>query len=334
MTTQIQKTYWQRPEGKVGKTVLAATAIGAGVVGWFYLVPLIITLLANTLIAGALAVALVTSFIVVTNKDFQSLVSFLFKRGIYKATDTFYRIDPIGVLRVSISNLAERVKRMADIREQLGLQIQVNRRTIQANEVERRKNAEGAQSAADKYDYYLKSRQAGRMEESNTTRKDMLTKMEHMYKVLELYSNVTNTLVIDLTAEADTREKDRRDMLRSLSVFKAAAKELKGHEQAIEMFNRGVAILVEEQQSVFSEIANFEEMITEAVTKIDMESGIFDKNAIDQFDVWEKKADSLLLGPGKRNILSQALDATPKSYANSPQSKRSTYADLFGDDKK
>lgn len=327
MTTQIQKTYWQRTEGKVGKTVLTALTVGGGLVAWFYVVPLVITLLANTLIAGALAVALVTSLFILTNKDFQSLVSFLFKRGIYKATDAVYRIDPIGVLRVSIANLAERVLRMGDIREQLGLQIQVNRKTIQANEIERRKNAEGAQNTSDKYEFYLKSRQAGRMEESNLSRKDMLTKMEHMYKVLELYSNVTNTLVKDLTAEANIRERDRKDMLKSLSVFKAAAKELKGHEQAIEMFNRGVAILVEEQQSVFSEIENFEAMITEAVTKIDMESGIFDKNAIDQFDVWEKKADSLLLGPGRMNVLSQALDASPKAYANTPD--RSSYADLF-----
>ncbi len=52
------KSFWKRPEGPFGMVVLVAIIVGAGV-GLYVILPFLITLLTNTLYAGALAAVLI-----------------------------------------------------------------------------------------------------------------------------------------------------------------------------------------------------------------------------------------------------------------------------------
>ena len=340
----VQKSFWKKPEGKVGAIMLPLMLGGMGLAAWVYLLPFILSLLANTLAAVVMAAVLVFLFFTAINPNVHAAVEFLFKRGMYKMTDAIYRIDPIGVLRVAIINMNNKVREMAELKEQLSGHIKLLRRTIFNNATESKKAATAAEGA-NKYDRFVESRQAERLANSNVDYKAALSQLEGIDKCLDTYIKVTMALAKDSKNEADIRERDRNNLLKSHRILKAAAKTLKGHEAAMDQFNHGVQIIVEERLQIVSEVDNFAQLITDTVGKIDINAGIIgtDSDSVHEWernaDVLEKKVDLLLLGPGQPNPLRGALDATPRpvAYANAPkagQRGRKTYSDMFGDDDK
>jgi hypothetical protein len=326
MSDGIQKSFWQKPEGKVGTLALPLVLGAGGLVAWAYVVPFVVSMLANTALAMLLGLGIVSVSMFLWGN--RAALWYLYKRASYVGTNLIYTIDPIGVLRVSAANTLERAKGMAEIRKQLREQISITNTTIAANERERKANATAAQSSA-KWESFVKGRQAGRLQDSNVTLKEFLSKIQGMDKVLELYINITNALGKDMELEANEQEKNRKILLRGHKLLGAAAKQLRGQEEALEQFNRGVEYLVNERREKLGEIENFADVITEAVKNMDMEKGIFDADAMNQFEVWEKKADTLLLSAGKENELQQAIAATPQLTTANASVSRTTYTDLF-----
>lgn len=334
MDNIVKKTFWEKPEGKTGALILTATAAGAALVGWFYLLPFLITLLANTILAGVLAAVIVTLFFVVMNKHFQMVVSHIFKRSMFKLTDAIIVIDPIGVLRIRVATMWERVKKMDEVKHTLTQQIRITRSNIQRNEVERQKSAAGAQSTKSKSEFFLQSRQAGRLERSNVSAREWLTKLETMDKLIAKYIELTTVFAKDSDAEADVQERDRKQLLANYNVYKAAQRAMAGQEDELEMFNRTLEYLVADNEKKFAEVEGFVDMIDSVVSSLDMESGIFDQDAINSFETWERKADSLLLGPGDQQRFLHAIDATPREAVPVTEAGRRSYADFFADTSK
>lgn len=329
MNQIVNKSFWEKPEGKTGGLVLIALAATLLLVGWYFILPFLITLLANTLLAGVLAAVLITILFVVTNKHFQMVVSHIFKRSMFKLTDAIIVIDPIGVLRVRVANMWERVSKMTEVKQNLSKQIRLMKSSIASNEAERRRSAAGAENAKSKYDYYLQTRQRDRLERSNMTTQQWLGKLETMDKLIGKYIELTTVFAKDTDAEADVQERDRKQLLANYTVYKAAQKAMAGQEDELDMFNRALEFLVQEREQKFAEVDTFVDLIDGVVSGMDMETGVIDTDAMSQFEEWERKADSLLLGPGEQNRFAQALDATPREMITS--SGRKSYATFFED---
>ena len=75
------KSFWKRPEGPFGVVVLVALIIG-GCVGLYVILPFLITLLTNTLYAGALAAMLVAILWLAFNPTFRNAVKNLFENTV------------------------------------------------------------------------------------------------------------------------------------------------------------------------------------------------------------------------------------------------------------
>jgi len=343
----VKKSYWEKPEGKLGAGLLTVGTVGAGIAGllfWSQIVTWVIALLANTLIAAGLGIAVITLFFLATNPNIQAAIEFLFKRGTYNLTNAIYTIDPIGVLRVAVMNMRKKVKEMTALKQDLAQHVKLLARTIRQNEAESQKAAQSLERL-DKYDRFVEKRQAERLANSNVDYRAALKQLQGIDACLDIYIKVTTALAQDSENEANNQEKDRNNLLKSHRILKAAAKTLKDHEAAMDMFNQGLEILVAERTNLLAEVDNFAQIITDAVGKIDVDAGIVgpDGNTVNEWEqnahVLEKKVDLLLLGPGQPNPLNTAIDATPKNlaYANRTTKRvtgRSTYTDLFGDDDK
>lgn len=343
MTQLAKKTYWNKPEGKVGAGLLTAGAVGAGLAGiflWSQIVTWVIALLANTLIAIGLGLALILTFFLVTDPNIRAAVEFLFKRGTYNLTNAIYTIDPIGVLRVAVINMRKKVAEMTTLKEQLAQHIALMARTIRQNAAESMKASQAAENS-DKYARFVEKRQAERLANSNIDYKAALQQLQGIDACLDIYIKVTTALAQDSENEADNQEKDRNNLLKSHRILKQAAKTLKDHEAAMDMFNQGLEILVNERTNLLAEVDSFAQLITDAVGKIDVSAGIVgpDGNTVNEWEanahILEKKVDLLLLGPGKPNPLLTAIDATPKREPVGARKNRAgskSYNDLFSGD--
>ncbi len=336
MSTEIQrKSFFEKPEGKTGAFVLVAAAVAVAWLGW-HLLPIIITLLANTLIAGALAAALVVLFFIVTNKNFQFVVSHLFKRSMFLMTDAVIAIDPIGVLRVRVATMWENVKKMESVQTTLSQQIRLTRDLIRRNDAERAQAIRGAETTKSQFDYYLNTRQSGRLEQSTMSAREWLDKLEAMSGLIDRYVQLTTVFAKDTEAEAKVQEAKRKMILANYNVYKAAKKAMAGQDDKLEEFNRSLEWLTNDAEAKFAEIETFVDHIDSVVSGMDMEAGVFDQDAVTNFEVWEKKANLLLLGPGEQNRFAEAMNVTntqPESVPVGGTAPRKSYADLFGEKK-
>lgn len=350
MNQLAKKSYWQKPEGKVGAGLLAAAPFLAGIAGlffWAQIVTWVVALLANTLLALGMIAVLIVLFFLATDPNIQAAVEYLFKRGTYTLTNAIYLIDPIGVLRVAAGKMWKSIKEMTGVKEQLSEHMKLLVRTIRQNMADASKATQAAEKL-DKYGRYVESRQAERLTNSNVDYQEALRQLQGVDTCLDLCIKIKTALAQDAENEADNQEKVRNHLLKSHRILKAAAKTLKDHQEAVDMFNQGLEILVNERTTLMAEVDSFSQLITDAVGKIDVSAGIVGPNG-EQVTEWEqnahvleKKVDLLLLGPGKPNPLATAIDATPRrepvaartntSKGKSPGS--TTYNDLFGDDKK
>src|SRR5579872_6803969 len=110
------KSFWQRPEGLVGKVVLGFTAL-AGAWGFVKILPWLISVATDTLHLGILIGAILAILFVVTDKHFTTLCKLMFQSVMRFLTGLFIELDPIGILK---NYIAEMKKNLSVMDEQLG----------------------------------------------------------------------------------------------------------------------------------------------------------------------------------------------------------------------
>lgn len=345
MNDSLQKAtkgFFQRPEGKTGM-IFIALAMVAGAYGLSVILPFLIMLAANTLYLGLLCAAIVGLFMVVTDKRFQNLLAYGFKSIMRAITGLMIEIDPIGMLKNYADNLRGRLEDMRGSIDNLEGQKRKLKGIIQKNEEKRVKSLQTAKQAQGKEDarpaFILQSRQAGRLEKSNLTLQALLNKMEAMSKVLRKMFDTSEFLILDIEGEIEVKSQERNAILASHSAFKAAKAIIQGDRDQKAIFDQTMEFLADDYAMKIGEIESFMDMSQGFIQSVDLENGVYEQAALDQFEAWEKKADTLLLGPGDKNPLA-ALDATPRHRVPESVLSRTTstegsgsFSDLFGDKK-
>src|SRR5215472_902541 len=98
------RSFWKRPEDPFGMVALALLII-AGCVGLYEILPLIITLLQNTLYAIGLVAALIAVLWLIFNPTFRNAVSNLFQNVVRFFASWVVETDPIGILRNNLEDM-------------------------------------------------------------------------------------------------------------------------------------------------------------------------------------------------------------------------------------
>lgn len=303
------KSFWERPEGTTGML-----AIGAAGVGLFFALPTLIkfvgmltALVGQTIMLVIMGVILFALISVITNKKVQTLVKYMFKSAMRAVTGVFVEIDPIGIMRNYIDELREKRETMATSRDKLRGQLVVLERQINSNTVEYDKAMSTAQIAHNRGNtgqFSVHSRQAGRLEKLNKeSLVPLKVQMDLHLKALNKYYEVTGTVIDDLTNEVKAREIERKMILESHSAMKAAKAILNGGTDAKELFDQAMEFVVEDFGMKMGEIDSFIENSKGFVEGLDMQNGVYEADALKKLQAWEAKADSILLGNGKAQLL-------------------------------
>lgn len=314
--TSKTKSFWARPEGTTGMIALAL-----GGVGLYVALPTLIAfmtgvtvLLGKTIAAVCLALVLGAILYLITNKKVQTLVSYMFKSAMRKITGAFVEIDPIGIMKSYIEDLVKKREIMASSRDKLRGQITVLERQINQNTTEYERamataqlaHNEGKQSA-----FSVNSRQAGRLEKLNKeSLGPLLMQMQVHLRALNKYHEVTGTVIDDLKNEVKAREIERKMILESHTAMKAAKAILMGGTDQKELFDQAMEFVVEDFGMKMGEIDSFIENSKGFVEGLDMQNGVYEAEALKKLQVWEQKADSILLGNGKQQMLEQAVNTS------------------------
>ena len=256
------KSFWKRPEGKTGGIFMAGIVIGGSIL-LYKLLPYIITLLKNGITASILAVVLGAIVYVILDPKFRNLVWFLYKSIMRTVTSLFIQIDPVGIMKTYIDSLRKNLSMMNEQITTLKGQIRNLQEIITNNNEEKENNiqlAKQAQKTGNKNQVILKTRKAGRLDNSNFKLEDLSKKMEILYRVLNKMHENAGLLLEDIVDEVKVREKERAAIKVSHSAMKSAMNIISGDPDKKLMFEQAMEVVVDDIGRKLREMERFMEV--------------------------------------------------------------------------
>lgn len=304
------KSFWQKPEGITGAIFLGGIGIGL----WY---------LVSTFLGGILAFASTTLgaivsllalgaiiFLALDGKS-RALMSYLYKSMMRWVTSLFIEINPIAILKGYVEDLK---KNLSSMRKQIGKlrgqmhklkeMIVVNQKDIESNLTQ----AQAAKQTNEQAQLILKSRKAGRLQESNIKLEELYKKMEVLYRVLtKMYEN-SAILIEDIEDQVKVKEQEYKAITAGNSAMKSAMSVIKGDADKRAMFDQALETIANDVSQKVGEMEQFMSLSENFMQSIDLQNGVFEEEGLKMLEKWEKDGVSLLLGDSKSTIINSAND--------------------------
>jgi len=325
------KSFWQRPEGTVGKIVLVAAVLAAGY-GFVQILPFLIAAAANAVQLGLLIGVIMLLLFLVTNHRVITLARLIFQSTMRYLTGLFIELDPIGILK---NYIAEMKKNLAVMDEQLGnlngsirtLQNQIDTNQKEAehsmalsNQADK-KMAAGNLSQLDQQQYMsakvTNQRHAASLININKSLGDLRNKLQILYDQLTRWRATAEFQVTDKENRVNEEEMRRKALKKAYSVFQAAKKIFRGDPVANEIYDRTLEYLADDAGQMLGEMEDFNRLANKLMTTMDLETGATNDEAMKQLSEFQQK------------LLPAAATAVPDVATQAAAGKKDDYSDLM-----
>ena len=316
METKL-KSFWEKPEGKTGMLALAAI-IGGGLIAFIKFLPWLITLASNTLYLIFLLAAIGAILFLVTNPQVRTLVKVAFQLAMKKITGLIVQVDPIAILGLKVKEMEENLEKVGQsltklkqTKVSLEREINQNAGTIENS----MKLAAQAQKTGAADQIYLKTRQAGRLNKSNMTLKQLFTKIETMHRILTKIYNNSSVVIADTKDEIHVSAKEWESVKAATSAMKSAMNLLNGNPDTRAIYEAAYETLADDIANKSGELEQMLEMSESFMSNIDLQNGVFQEDGLKMLDAWEKKADGWLINSAVKNdAVSKATGVAAKPF--------------------
>jgi phage shock protein A len=311
------KSFWEKPEGKTGMLALAAI-IGGGIIGFSKILPWLIALASNTLTLIFLLGAIGAILFLITNPQVRATASIAFQLIMKKLTSAVIMTDPLGILRLKVREMkdnlekfVESLSKLKEIKNKLERKIKENASNIETN----MKQAAYAQKQGAQADIYLKTRQAGRLQKSNMTLKELFTKVETMHRVLtKIYKN-SDILIQDTENEIENTATEWETVKTANSAMKSAMNLINGNKDKRAIYEEAFEVLSDDISAKSGELEQMLEMSESFMSNVDLQNGVLQEDGLKMLESWEKKADGWLTSSGTKNdAVSKATGVPMKQF--------------------
>lgn len=331
------KSFWQRPEGITGMLVAGGIIAGIGYILYNFL-PVLINLAENTLYLSGMLIALAALIYMVIDPRMRNLVYYGYKSIMRFITGLFIDLDPIGILKSYVEDLEKNLYKMSQQIGKLRGQMHKLNEIIFNNRKEINDNlslANKAKASNKNSMVILKTRKAGRLQESNLRLEDLYKKMEIMYRVLsKMYEN-SEILKEDIADQVEVKQQEREAILASHSAMKSAMSVISGDPDKKAMFDMALEAIADDVSKKVGEMERFMDLSSNFMDSIDLNNGIFEEEGLKMLEKWEREGASLLLGGEKDDILRKSNDDNDVLDLNTPirlpekVNRTNQYDDLF-----
>jgi hypothetical protein len=340
--SQDIKSFWSRPEGKTGMVALGLLA-GALVYGWGQIVPFIVSMLADTLHMVFLGAILAAVLFVL----FSSRTHLLFRLLMRWITGLIINIDPIGILKDHLSQMRKRREVMAQQISNVSGQIRYLKDIIDKNHELANENMrlaahakKIATSTADQNEQLrmslqmkAKANQAGRLEKSNLSYQQLLSKLQNIYDLLSKWAVHIDFYIEDTENEVKQKEIEYKTINSAFRAYRTALSVIKGNSDERELYNTTMDRLAEEAGRKLGEMEDFQRLAQNFMDTIDLENGAVETEALQKLDAYEQKlltsgnSDTAFLLPG---ATAEPVPVATKNTSSPPPGRSgSDYGDMF-----
>ncbi|MDZ4708875.1 MAG: hypothetical protein SH818_10800 [Saprospiraceae bacterium] len=314
------KSFWKRPEGITGAIFMGGILIGGGFL-LFSVLPFLIGLVQTTL--GLVTTLLILGAVIYMALDpkMRNLVWYMYKSVMRWVTGMFVKIDPIGILKSYVEDLKANLTKMSQQINKLRGQMHKLKELMLNNQKQIKTNLEIASQAKRSNQQnvvILKSRKAGRLQESNMKYEDLYKKMEIMYRVLTKMFENSQIMQEDIADQVEVKEQERKAIHASNSAMRSAMSIIQGDKDKRAMFDQALEAVADDVSQKVGEMERFMELSDNFMKSIDLQNGVFEEEGLKMLEKWEVEGVSKLLGTEKESILSRANNDADVLDLNAP----------------
>jgi hypothetical protein len=312
------KSFWQRPEGKVGAIFLVGIIGGGLLAFWGAILPWLITMVSSTLTLVYLCGILAGIIFLAVNPTIHRRVALIFRLVMRYLTGLIINIDPIGILRDHITQLKKRAESLDDQISNVAGQIRHLKEVIKRNADEASKNLAMAEQAkkmasgtADILQQQrmaaqmnIKARHAGRLQDANVGYNTLQVKLSSVYDILSKWKINIDYFIEDTEDQVAQAEMTKKTVDSGFSALKSALSIIKGHGDEAEIYNTTLERLAEDADRKLGEIDDFQRRAQNFMDGMDVENGAVQQKALDELNQYETKMltsgnpDTQFLKPG------------------------------------
>jgi hypothetical protein len=337
------KSFWEKPEGKTGMLFAAGGILGVLLIMAKWGATLV-TAAQNTMILGLYVLAAIVIGYVLLDPRFRAMVFYMYKGTMRAVTGMFIQIDPIAILKTYVDdlkanheNMNRQISRLRGVLAELRRKISDNEKSMK-NNMALAAQAKQKMVGADvddanrmKAQVMLKTRKAGRLQESNRTFSELYTKIEMIYRVLsKMYTNC-GVLIEDTEDSVEQKETEWKTIRMAHGAMRSAMSIINGNKDKRAIYEEALDIMAADLGAKVGEMERFMEVSQGFLDGVDLQQGVFEEKGLQMLEKWEKDADSWLLGDDKAKIISDSNDNKQILNVDAPLETGSkiNYSNLF-----
>jgi hypothetical protein len=325
------KSFWQKPEGKIGM-VVTAIFLGAGfIVFWSKVLPFLLGLAANSLALAGMLIVLGLIIFPFTQSDIRLRMSVAYKLFLKKLAGFIIKTDPIAILKITIDKGEERLETFEEQRSKLKQVLSNLKRKICEYASQAKESmlaAQQAQKQQIKAQVYLNTNQAGRLQGAAVELSQVSARLDALYTVItKIYENA-KVLLTDKKQEVALLEDKWISIRAAYGAMQSAMKALQGDKDERALFEESVDYINNDLGMKVGEIEYMLEASETIMDNIDIRNGMFQEKGMKMLEDFEKKADSWLLGDTTITQKLQTSETTGQVISGSVE-RPNQFSNLF-----
>jgi hypothetical protein len=274
--------------------------LGAGILwAWGLIIPFIVAALANTLYAIVLVVAIAAVLGII----FSPKTHLMFRLAMRALTGFIINIDPIGILKDRVAQLAKRLEQFYEQMKSLRGAIRTLSDNRLRNEEEMKKarrvaaNAKNVmETAAEDTDRIraatelrVAMRDIDRMDAANKRYATLQTTLERVHKALERASLYMEGHIKDANNEARHYDVERKALKAGRGALATAVRVFRGKADENDIYNQTLEKLADDASQMMGEMDENLRWTEEFMAKIDLQTGALPDDAMLMLKEFEQK---------------------------------------------
>ena len=274
------KPFWSKPEGKASLLVL----IGAGAVVFYYwglILPFLIMTLQNTLYFGFLCGVVGLIVFLLGNRQFRTLIFYLWRTFMRWLAGLIIQIDPIAILKTYIEDLKakreemnRKIDELAGAKEKLGRKIDEN--TAKAETL--LQQAAKAKSMNMQAEASLKAMEAGGLQTMNEKLLPLFGNMQKLLEFLERAYKAADFTIRQAEIEVQLKEAEYDAIKTGHRALRSAMSVFKGDPDKRAMFEQSLEFMQDDMARKVGEMKRIMDLSTQFLNNADIEAGVnYDK---------------------------------------------------------
>ena len=310
------QSFWRKPEGVTGIIFLVGVLAGLGFLTFVFLPALIGFITKPIPLTLLVLFSMITAYALIDRSTRKS-VWFIYKNTMRWITSFFVKIDPISVLNKYLADLSANLDNLKKQSAKLRGQMHKMKELIHNNELLVKQNLAEAQTARlndQQTDLIVKSRKAGRLQESNLRLEALYQKMVVLYQILTRMFDNSTILYEDINDQILIKEQEQKAVHATHNAMKSARSIIKGNPDKRALFDTAMEAVAEDVGNKMGELERFMHASNNFMNAIDLQNGVFEESGLKLLEEWEKEAGTLILGKQNDQLLKPEILSQTNQY--------------------